>query len=128
MSWSVLIVDDEPMTRNLLRMILSYAGYTVSEAEDGYDALDKIAQQMPDLVLLDLMMPQLDGIDVCKRVRQNETTAHLPIIMLTADTRSDSRDASMLAGADRFLMKPISRKDLLAEIQDLMADKVAGNQ
>lgn len=120
MSWSVLVVDDEPMTRNLLRMILSYAGHKIYEADDGFDALDKIEQHAPDLVILDVMMPNMDGIDVCKAVRGNEATAALPVIMLSAHSHPDSVQASMAAGANRYLTKPISRKDLLAQIDEVM--------
>lgn len=124
MSWSVLVVDDEPITRNMLRMILSYAGHTVYEAEDGFDALEKIDNLTLDLVLLDVMMPNMDGIDVCRVVRQTKTSESLPIIMLSARTHLADVEVAMAAGANRYLTKPISRKILLEEIDDLM-DKTA---
>jgi CheY-like chemotaxis protein len=122
-SWSVLVVDDEPVTRNMLRMILSYAGHTIYEAEDGLDALEKIEQYFPDLVILDLMMPNMDGIDVCKHVRQNEAFQDLPIIMLSARTHPGDIEAGLAAGATIYLTKPISRKKLLVQVDDLLGDR-----
>jgi CheY-like chemotaxis protein len=119
-SLSVLVVDDEPMTRNLLRMILSHAGYAIYEAEDGLDALEKIKDLAPDLVVLDVMMPIMDGIDVCKAVRGDAATADLPIIMLSAYANSGVVEDSMKAGANRYLTKPISRKKLLEEVRELL--------
>jgi CheY-like chemotaxis protein len=120
-SWSVLVVDDEPITRNMLRMILSYAGYVIHEAEDGLDALEKIKAHSPDLVLLDVMMPNMDGIDVCKTVRQNETMQDLPIIMLSARAHAADVEAGLAAGATKYLTKPISRKKLLEEVEDALS-------
>lgn len=121
MSLSVLVVDDEPMTRNLLRMILSHAGYAIYEAEDGLDALEKIKNHAPDLVILDVMMPVMDGIDVCRAVRGDAATADLPIIMLSAYANSEAVEDSMKAGANKYLTKPISRKKLLEEVNALLA-------
>ena len=121
MSLSVLVVDDEPMTRNLLRMILSHAGYAIYEAEDGLDALEKVKNHAPDLVILDVMMPVMDGIDVCRAVRGDAATADLPIIMLSAYANSEAVEDSMKAGANKYLTKPISRKKLLEEVNALLA-------
>jgi CheY-like chemotaxis protein len=121
---SVLIVDDEPMTRNLLRMMLSYAGYQIYEAEDGLDALEKIEKYTPDVVVLDVMMPNMDGIDVCKRVRQDEAggNRHLPIIMLSAYTQPSAVEAGLAAGATKYLTKPISRQVLLEHVEAVLAE------
>jgi DNA-binding response OmpR family regulator len=124
-SWSVLIVDDEPMTRNLLRMMLSYAGYRIYEAEDGLDALEKIRQYTPDIVILDVMMPNMDGIDVCKQIRQDKSTAELPVIMLSAYTQPTAVEAGLAAGADKYLTKPIARKVLLEHVEALLMETAA---
>jgi DNA-binding response OmpR family regulator len=124
-SWSVLVVDDEPMTRNMLRMILSYAGHEIYEAEDGLDALQKIEQYSPDLVILDVMMPNMDGIDVCKALRKNEKTSNLPVVMLSARTNPADVEAGLAAGANKYLTKPISRKQLLEEVQELLMKTAA---
>lgn len=125
MSWSVLVVDDEPMTRNLLRMMLSYAGYRIYEAEDGVDALEKIKQYTPDIVILDVMMPNMDGIDVCKQIRQDKSTVELPVIMLSAYTQPTAVEAGLAAGADKYLTKPISRKVLLEHVEALLMETAA---
>jgi CheY-like chemotaxis protein len=124
-SWSVLIVDDEPMTRNLLRMMLSYAGYQIYEAEDGLDALEKVEKHAPDVVILDVMMPNMDGIDVCKHFRQNEATAELPIIMLSAYTQPSAVEAGLAAGANKYLTKPISRQTLLEHVEAVLLERAA---
>jgi CheY-like chemotaxis protein len=99
---------------------LSHAGYAIYEAEDGLDALEKIKDLAPDLVVLDVMMPIMDGIDVCKAVRGDAATADLPIIMLSAYANSGVVEDSMKAGANRYLTKPISRKKLLEEVRELL--------
>ena len=83
----VLVVDDEADTRNLFRFTLEYGGFAVREAIDGEDALTQIENGRPDVVLLDVMMPRLDGYEVCKRLRQRPETADLPIIMVSAKSK-----------------------------------------
>ena len=90
MNWSVLVVDDEPMARTLLRLMLVRAGFDVHEAEDGFDALEKVKKQPPDVMILDVMMPGMDGFTVCEVLRDDQTTAQIPVIMLSAKTDLDS--------------------------------------
>ncbi len=120
MSWSVLVVDDEPMARDLLRLMLERAGFNVAEARDGFDALEKVKQNPPDVVILDVMMPGMDGITVCSTLSNDEATAHVPIIMLSAKTHSTSVQEGLTAGAKRYLSKLISRKDLIKNIHELL--------
>lgn len=121
MKQSVLIVDDEPMTRDLLRLMLERAGYDISEAEDGIDALEKIKDSTPDAVILDVMMPHMDGITVCEILRREEATADLPIIMLSARTHLDAIEKGLRAGATRYLSKPVSRQDLIQNVREVIA-------
>lgn len=117
---SVLIVDDEPMARTLLRLMLVRAGFHVSEADDGFDALDKIRKNRPDVVLLDVMMPGMDGFSVCEKLRSDPATAELPIIMLSAKTDLDSINKGLRAGATVYLTKPISPEELTQHVKDAL--------
>lgn len=117
---SVLIVDDEPMARTLLRLMLVRAGFNVSEAANGYDALDKVKMSCPDVVLLDVMMPGMDGFAVCESIRKQEDMVDLPIIMLSAKTDLESINKGLRAGATKYLTKPISPEDLTEHVQDAL--------
>lgn len=120
MKHSILIVDDEPMTRDMLRMMLELAGYHIREAEDGLDALRQIETAVPDLVLLDVMMPGLDGFEVCATLRRMPETATLPVIMLSAKSAQESIQRGLAAGANKYLTKPITRQVLIDEIKELI--------
>lgn len=120
MTQSVLIVDDEPMARTLLRLMLVRAGFNVAEAEDGFDALDKVRKNRPDIVLLDVMMPGMDGFAVCERLRNDAETASLPIIMLSAKTDLASINKGLRVGATVYLTKPISPEDLTRHVREAL--------
>ncbi len=122
-AYSVLVVDDEQMTRDLLRLMLRPAGFEVMEAEDGFDALDKLTTQTPDVVVLDVMMPNMDGIATCQEIRRNPRTADLPVIMLSAKTHGTAVDEGLAAGANQYLTKPIARKKLIEVINQLVNGK-----
>jgi CheY-like chemotaxis protein len=119
-SHSVLVVDDEPMARTLLRLMLVRAGFNVSEAEDGFDALDKIRKNRPDIVLLDVMMPGMDGFAVCEKLRHDQETAKIPVIMLSAKTDLGSINKGLRVGATVYLTKPISPEDLTQHVRDAL--------
>jgi len=118
---SILIVDDEPMARDLIRLMLERAHFTVSEAIDGYDALDKVKNVAPDLIILDVMMPGMDGFSFCRALRDDPATATIPVIMLSARTHPESVREGMEAGATRYLSKLVSRKDLVQNIRDVLS-------
>lgn len=120
MTQSVLIVDDEPMARTLLRLMLVRAGFNVSEAEDGFDALEKIKRNRPDIILLDVMMPGMDGFSVCETLRSESETASLPIIMLSAKTDINSVNKGLQVGATKYLTKPISPEELTRHVHDAL--------
>jgi CheY-like chemotaxis protein len=120
-AWSVLVVDDEPMTRTLLQLMLAPADYEVFEAGDGFEALEQIEQHIPDIIVLDVMMPNMDGMSLCRLLREREETANTPIILLSAKTNPESIQEGLLAGANRYLTKPVSRKDLLESLAELLS-------
>ena len=113
---SILIVDDEPTARTLLRLILVRAGFNVVEATNGREALARLEETAVDLVLLDVMMPGIDGIEVCEKIRANEKTAVVPVLLLSAKTDALSIRRGLSAGADKYLTKPISPNILLSHL------------
>lgn len=124
MSKSVLVVDDEKMTRDLLRLMLKGTGFKIFEAEDGFVALEQIAAHMPDIMILDVMMPGLDGLAVCQKIRSEPETADLPVIMLSAKTTPTAIQDGLDAGANRYLTKPVGFKELLNNIQDVLGEPI----
>jgi class 3 adenylate cyclase/CheY-like chemotaxis protein len=122
---SLLVVDDNEMNRDMLSRRLKAKGYAVDVAEDGQQALDKIGAGGFDLVLLDVMMPGLSGIDVLKRVRATTTAAKLPIIMATAKTQSEDIVEALKAGANDYVTKPLDFPVVLARVQGQLALKHA---
>lgn len=126
MGHSVLVVDDEPMARTLLRLMLIRSGYEVVEAVDGYDALDKLKITTPDLIILDVMMPGMDGFAVCSTIRANPALDYLPVIMLSAKSDLLSAQRGIEAGATKYLTKPISPDDLTKHVNDVLTAKSNG--
>lgn len=121
MASKILIVDDEPHALKVLGLTLHRAGYEVVGALNGPEALDKISQSKPDLVILDVMMPEMNGFEVCQRIRATPETRHLPVIMLTALAGVDDKLAGFNAGVDDYVAKPVSMKELLARVKALLA-------
>jgi putative two-component system response regulator len=116
---TVLVVDDEPPVRAVLQRILESHGYSVVTAADGTSALDAIAAQSPSVVLLDLLMPGIDGFEVCRRVRRDAATRLTPIIVVTGQHARDHRLAAIDVGADDFLTKPVDGQELLVRVRSL---------
>ena len=123
-SAKILVVDDEPRNVRILQIQLNARGYTVYTAADGLEALDTVEKEMPDLILLDINMPRMDGFEVVKRIRSDEATEFLPIVMITAlrDTR-ENRIKSIEAGADDFIEKPFDSLEVLARVRSLLRIK-----
>jgi class 3 adenylate cyclase/CheY-like chemotaxis protein len=119
----ILVVDDSPLNVKLLHDILATRGYVVTSAASGHDALDAIAREPPDLVLLDVLMPGMSGFEVCGRIRANARTALLPVVMVTALHAVEDRIAGLEAGADDFLTKPFNKLELLARVRSLLRIK-----
>ena len=120
MSSRVLIVEDEPDIRELVVHHLKREGYQVSAASSGEEALRQVQAAPPDLVLLDLMMPAMDGLEVCRRLRQDPATAMLPIVMLTAKGDEVDRVLGLEIGADDYVVKPFSPKELVARVRAVL--------
>jgi DNA-binding response OmpR family regulator len=114
---SLLVVDDNPMNRDMLARRLARRGYTVTVAEDGYQALAMIEAQPFDLVLLDIMMPGISGLDVLKTVRQRYAVADLPVIMATAKDQSEDIVAALQLGANDYVTKALDFPVVLARTQ-----------
>jgi two-component system phosphate regulon response regulator PhoB len=112
----ILVVEDEPALRRFLELLLQRSGYAVRVAGDGVEALERVEERVPDLVLLDLMLPRMDGFEVCRRLRARQRTARVPILVLTARATEEARRRSLEAGADEFIVKPYNPHDLLERI------------
>jgi len=116
----VLVVEDEPALLTLLRYNLEHEGFEVGEAVDGEDALLMIEERIPDLVLLDWMLPTLSGMEVCRQIRRNTEAGNLPVIMLTARGEESDRVRGLDCGADDYVVKPFSPNELMARIRAVL--------
>jgi two-component system sensor histidine kinase/response regulator len=121
----ILIVDDTIDTVELLRKRLRSEGYDTEEAYDGEEALKKVIEYNPELIILDIMMPKIDGYEVCKRLKTDETTKYIPIIMLTAKSDVESKIKGLDIGADDYLPKPFNYNELSARVRSLFTIKAA---
>jgi CheY-like chemotaxis protein len=119
----ILVVDDDPAIRMMLRMMLQLDGFTIHEAEDGIDALNLISAHPPDLLILDVMMPRMDGITLCKTLRGRKETAVFPIIMLSGKVQPEAEREGLAAGANRYLHKPTPRHILSREVASLLEEQ-----
>ena len=119
----ILVVDDTPMNVKLLADLLQVKGYVATTASSGPEALEKIQQEQPDLVLLDVVMPEMSGYEVCRKIRENRATEILPVVMVTALDPAQERIKGLEAGADDFLTKPINQGELLARVRSLLRIK-----
>jgi len=120
----ILLVDDHPVNVEVLTpWLVEYEHYVVSTAADGFEALEKIEAEKPDLVLLDVMMPGMDGFEVCRRIKSDPTTEHIPVIMVTALPELDDLVKGFEAGADDFVTKPIKGLELMARVRAQLRQK-----
>jgi len=117
---NILVVDDEMPIRDMLTMALEAGGYSVTQAENAQEAYTIIIDQKPDLVLLDWMMPGTSGLELLRRLKKNELTEKLPIIMLTAKTEEDDTIAGLETGADDYLIKPFSPRELVSRVKAVL--------
>lgn len=113
----ILVVDDNKITTKLLRRYLEANGYDASEAYDGIECLEKVQQKHPDAIVLDVMMPRMDGYETVKNLKDNPDTAHIPVVIVTALNDIPNQLKSIDAGADDFLSKPIEEKLLIAKVK-----------
>lgn len=125
---TVLIVEDEPAIRETVSFALARAGFEVDEAVDGGEAQERIASRLPDMILLDWMLPGTSGIDLARRLKRDEYTRDVPIIMLTARGEEDDRVGGLEAGVDDYVTKPFSPRELVARIKAVMRRTVPENE
>lgn len=121
MSQKILVADDEPNIVISLEYLLKREGYSVLIARDGQEALESIAREQPDLVLLDVMMPKKTGFEVCQEVRASDALSSIKIIMLTAKGRDTDVAKGLALGADAYITKPFSTRELVQKVADLLA-------
>lgn len=122
MARSVLVVDDEPNIVVSLEFLMEQAGFEVRIAADGEAALKALEEKVPDLVLLDVMMPKRDGYDLCQMIRANPDWKDVRIIMLTAKGRDVEKEKGMALGADEYVTKPFSTRELVERVKSHLAD------
>jgi two-component system alkaline phosphatase synthesis response regulator PhoP/two-component system response regulator VicR len=113
----ILAVDDEPSIRRLVEVNLQRAGYAITTAPDGQAALNQIAHERPDMVLLDVMMPRMDGFELLRRLKADPATAGIPVLMLTARAQDADVFRGLQSGADFYLTKPFNPQELLIWVQ-----------
>ena len=118
---AILIADDDPDIRDLVAFKLEQAGFDVTAVDNGLAALDSARQVAPDLVVLDVMMPGMSGIDVCRELRGDSSTSGLPIILLTARAQEGDVEVGFGAGADDYVVKPFSPRELVSRVEAVLA-------
>jgi DNA-binding response OmpR family regulator len=123
MSRKILVADDEPNIVISLEYLMKREGYTVLVARDGQEALDAIARDRPDLVLLDVMMPKKSGLEVCQAVRASEELQATKILMLTAKGRDTDVAKGLALGADAYMTKPFSTRELVQKVAEMLGDQ-----
>ncbi|MCL4786904.1 MAG: response regulator transcription factor [Verrucomicrobia bacterium] len=121
MKQKILVVDDEPEAVELVEFNLKQAGYDVATAADGAEALKRTRTLLPSLIVLDVMLPEMDGLEVCKMLRRDPATAAIPIIMLTAKAAEIDRVLGLELGADDYLTKPFSPRELVLRVRKLLS-------
>ena len=120
MSNTILIVDDEKKIRDLVAFRLEFKGYQIADAGNGTEALEQVEKFNPDLIILDIMMPDMTGYEVCERVKSNEATKGIKIILLSAKGRKQDEEEGYRVGADAYMTKPFRANMLLSKIEELL--------
>jgi DNA-binding response OmpR family regulator len=116
----ILLVDDSNTVLMMEKMILAASGYDVVVAHDGQEGVSKAATEQPDLILLDVVMPKMDGIEACRRLRAQESTRSIPIIMVTTRSEAHNVETSFRNGCNDYVNKPINNTELLAKVRSLL--------
>lgn len=127
MAYKILVVEDDPATSRLVDYTLRHEGYEVITAFNGLDGLRKALTESPDLVVLDVMLPGLDGFEICNRLRANKSTAKLAIMMLSAKAQDIDKTTGLKVGADEYLAKPAAPADIVSHVAKLLASKKAAS-
>ncbi len=121
----ILVVDDSEFIVKLIESTLRDTGYHIIKAYDGEDALTKVAAEMPDLIILDVMMPKMTGLEVCRRIKTDEKTMLIPVVLLTSKNFVEDKITGLETGADDYITKPFNTKELLVRIQGLIQKKIS---
>lgn len=117
----ILVVDDEPNIALSLEFLMKKAGFAVEVARDGREALERLERDPPDLVLLDVMIPEIDGFELCEHIRSRPEWRHIKVVMLTARGQESERSRGLALGADAYVTKPFSTRDLVERIKAMLA-------
>lgn len=120
-SKKILIVEDEPNVRNFVKVYLEFEGYQVVEAKNGKEGLEQVKAEQPDLVVTDIMMPEMDGVTFYKTLRQDEKTKSLPVIVLTVKDEFEDIKFAYLIGVDEYVTKPFDPQHLVRKIKEILA-------
>ncbi len=121
MSKKILIIEDDPGTTRFLVYTLEQEGYKVLSVADGLEGLKKAQDEHPDLIILDVMLPGMDGYEVCHRLRQKSETLTVPVLMVSGRARQDDKNVGLRMGADDYLSKPVDPQMILAKVETLLA-------
>jgi DNA-binding response OmpR family regulator len=116
----ILAVDDEPHILKLVVFSLSSHGFDVLQATDGMSAIQVAEQEQPDLILMDVMMPLMNGYDACKRIKENPKTTHIPVVMVSAKSQVAEQTQGIESGASGYIVKPFTPKELVAQVTELL--------
>ncbi len=122
----VLLIEDDPSAVRLVSYTLEQEGYEVLTAMNGLEGLNKVREEAPDLLVLDVMLPGLDGFEVCRRLRADEKTAGLPVLMLSAKAQEIDKTTGIKVGADDYLAKPADPSEIVARVESLLRRKATG--
>lgn len=121
----ILIVDDDPTTRKLIGLYLRAKGYDTATAENGFDAIEKLGIENYNLIVSDINMPYMDGIEFVKVVRSDSAWAHIPILIVTTETDPEERERAMAAGANGYLTKPVTAETVVQHIRHILKNMFA---
>ncbi len=122
MSAKIMVVDDSPNTLRVVSYALEAEGYEVQTAETGAEALDKISAELPNLVVLDIMLPDMTGLQICHQLRSKVETAEIPIVMLTGKDQIPDKIRGLQAGADAYIIKPVKASTVVARVAEVLED------
>ena len=122
---TILVVDDEPTIRALVRSVLEGRGYRTTEAADGISALQLAVRERPDLILLDVALPGLSGLEVCRRLKENAATASIPVLLITGVLQQAERPVAVDAGAQGVIAKPFNPASLVAQIEEALRQRAS---
>jgi two-component system, OmpR family, alkaline phosphatase synthesis response regulator PhoP len=123
MEKKILVIEDDPATSRLVDYSLRHEGYQVISASNGLEGLRKAISESPDLVILDVMLPGMDGFEICHRLRSEPATAQLPILMFSAKAQEIDKDTGIKVGADEYLTKPAAPSEIVSRVEKLLAKK-----